>query len=110
MTSPYETPPAGYPAEGYADDGTDDAADILSELLEASAATWSETQNTGITIAAVTQDDLAAITTTDDAANAETLMKLAMALINQAVQIDPDSARLIGAEAVLPQDTDQQQQ
>lgn len=108
MTSPYETPPAGYPAEGYAESYADDAADILSELLEASAATWSETQNTGITIAAVTQDDLAAITTTDDAANAETLMKLAMALINQAVQIDPDSARLIGAEAVLPQNTEQQ--
>ena len=103
MTSPYETPPAGYPEQGYTDDSAGDSVDVLSELLEASAATWSETQNTGITIAAVTQDDLAAITTTDEAASAETLMNLAMALINQAVSIDPDSARLIGAEAVVPQ-------
>lgn len=103
MTSPYETPPTGYPEQGYTDDSAGDSVDVLSELLEASAATWSETQNTGITIAAVTQDDLAAITTTDEAASAETLMKLAMALINQAVTIDPDSARLIGAEAAVPQ-------
>ena len=104
MTSPFDTPPAGYPEQGFTDDGAGESADILSELLEASAATWSETQNTGITVAALTRDNLAAITTTDEAASAETLMKLAMALINQAVSIDPDSARLIGAEAVVPQD------
>ena len=107
MTSPFHTPPADYPAQDL-DGGADDSADILSELLEASAATWSETQNTGITLAALTQDDLAAITTTDESASAETLMKLAMSLINQAVSIDPDSARLIGAEAIVAQGADQQ--
>lgn len=101
MTSPYETPDA----PTNADVPATDPADILTELLEATAATWTETERNGITVAAVTDDDLAAITTTDEAANAETLMKLAVALINQAVQIDPDSARLIGAEPVLPDGT-----
>lgn len=74
-------------------------SDSLSELLDATANTWSDTDGTAVTVAAITDNDVAAISTTSPQASAETLMKLAVSIINTAVELDPSSAELINAVA-----------
>lgn len=74
-------------------------SDSLSELLDATANTWSDTDGTAVTVAAITDTDVAAISTTSPQASAETLMKLAVSIINTAVELDPSSAELINAVA-----------
>lgn len=76
-----------------------DPSDSLSELLDATANTWSDTDGTAVTVAAITDNDVAAISTTSPQASAETLMKLAVSIINTAVELDPSSAELINAVA-----------
>lgn len=74
-------------------------SDALSDLLDTTANAWSETDGTAVTVAALTDDNIAAISTTSPQANAETLMKLAVSIINAAVDMDPSSAELINAVA-----------
>ncbi len=74
-------------------------SDALSDLLDTTANAWSETDGTAITVAAITDTDVAAMSTTSPQANAETLMKLAVSIINTAVEMDPSSAELINAIA-----------
>lgn len=74
-------------------------SDALSDLLDTTANAWSETDGTGVTVAAITDTDVAAVSTTSPQASAETLMKLAVSIINTAVEIDPSSAELINAVA-----------
>ena len=74
-------------------------SDALSDLLDTTANAWSETDGTAITVAAITDTDVAAVSTTSPQANAETLMKLAVSIINTAVEMDPSSAELINAIA-----------
>lgn len=74
-------------------------SDSLSELLDATANTWSDADGTAVTVAAITDNDVAAISTTSPQASAETLMKLAVSIINTAVELDPSSAELINAVA-----------
>lgn len=81
------------------ENNTPDTSEALSELLDATANTWSETAGGGVTVAAITDDDFAAISTTSPQASAETLMKLAVSIINAAVDMDPSSAELINAVA-----------
>lgn len=74
-------------------------SDALSDLLDTTANAWSETDGTAITVAAITDTDVAAMSTTSPQANSETLMKLAVSIINTAVEMDPSSAELINAIA-----------
>ena len=74
-------------------------SDALSDLLDTTANAWSETDGTAVTVAAITDTDVAAVSTTSPQASAETLMKLAVSIINTAVEIDPSSAELINAVA-----------
>lgn len=81
----------------YIEDENKPAA--LSSLMEETTSMWSDVEHTGVTVAALTDDGIAACATSARNADAETLVKLAASLLNQAVQIDPHSVELIGATA-----------
>lgn len=84
------------PHENYSDNNapiTD--ADQLTELLDATATTWAETFGSNVTLAAITDNDVASVYASDPNQTVEPLVKLAATLINTVASIDPEALKLL---------------